>query len=154
MASDLGWGDGMKFWYDEMLGRRFGKLVVLSMAWKNDRGRMQWRCRCDCGEECLAVGAAIVRGRRRSCGCLRRQPRPGRRVNGERKSVPAWVVVDGDQLTVPQAARRAGLCPDVLRNRLCMGWPLEKALTNPVRRKNQTGRGPYQHSAGVPASEA
>lgn len=38
-------------------------------------GSPVWRCRCDCGRECLVTSAQLSRGDRKSCGCLR-HPKP------------------------------------------------------------------------------
>ena len=54
-----------------LLGRRFGKLRVVSYVGNDDRGRPVWRCRCDCGNEVdVARPNLTSREGRRSCGCL------------------------------------------------------------------------------------
>lgn len=51
-------------------GERFGMLVVTGDAGVQDR-RRRWRCRCDCGNECVVSGTDLSSGRRKSCGCMR-----------------------------------------------------------------------------------
>lgn len=59
-------------------GQRFGRLVVLQVGGKTEvsASRPQgWRaaiCRCDCGEIVTAAIPRIVSGKKRSCGCLKR----------------------------------------------------------------------------------
>ncbi len=54
-----------------IIGHRFGRLVVLHMDGRNNRGRFVWKCRCDCGTEKAIAGDSLRRGQSRSCGCLR-----------------------------------------------------------------------------------
>lgn len=47
-------------------GQKFGKLTVLEYV-----GGGQYRCRCECGNICIANGKNIKTGHTSSCGCLR-----------------------------------------------------------------------------------
>lgn len=61
--------------YEDLTGRRFGKLQVLSLAEERDAyGRVQWKCLCDCGNTVVAPAGQLVNGYRRSCGCLSHPP--------------------------------------------------------------------------------
>jgi hypothetical protein len=53
----------------DMIGRRFGRLVVTA-ADKTVGREAFWRCRCDCGGEKVARGCDLRRGSTKSCGCL------------------------------------------------------------------------------------
>lgn len=53
----------------KLLGRRFGKLVVIQSAGSNGYKSM-WKCRCDCGEITTTQGVYLKRGATRSCGCI------------------------------------------------------------------------------------
>lgn len=54
-----------------MVGKRFGRLVVV-LAYPKDRGCVQrWWCRCDCGNNRVVDGSNLRQRRTRSCGCLR-----------------------------------------------------------------------------------
>lgn len=53
----------------DLTGERFGRLVVLERAGKEDK----WKCRCDCGSIVIRRGSDMSRGDTRSCGCLRRE---------------------------------------------------------------------------------
>lgn len=58
----------------DLRGQRFGKLVVESLAGRDRRNLIVWRCKCDCGNETLAKSASlrnkVLRSAKRSCGCL------------------------------------------------------------------------------------
>lgn len=57
--------------YDDLTGKRFGKLKVISVVEERDeKGRVQWNCVCDCGKKIIVSAGQLVRGYRRSCGCL------------------------------------------------------------------------------------
>lgn len=54
-----------------LVGSRFGRLVVSDRA-PNKSARdtnARWNCICDCGNETIAYGQDLRRGKQRSCGC-------------------------------------------------------------------------------------
>lgn len=54
----------------DLVGRRFGRLVVLSYSNMNPK-RAMWRCDCDCGSLIVIDGHSLRKGLTLSCGCLR-----------------------------------------------------------------------------------
>ena len=52
----------------DWVGRRFGKLVVVSYAGR-EKGCHLWRCRCDCGNEVTVRQSNLQDGCSTSCGC-------------------------------------------------------------------------------------
>lgn len=61
--------------YGDLVGQRFGKLVVISRAENyivpSGGSRRRWLCLCDCGETTLAMTDNLKRGRHQSCGSCR-----------------------------------------------------------------------------------
>lgn len=59
----------------DLTGQRFGRLVVICECGRTKRGQVLWKCRCDCGNECVVEGYNLRKRKRptRSCGCLRRE---------------------------------------------------------------------------------
>lgn len=55
----------------DLVGRRFGLLVVVKLAPKSSGGRTQWLCRCDCGSDVVAIGQHLTRPLipKAHCGC-------------------------------------------------------------------------------------
>lgn len=53
------------------IGDPFTRLVVLSYYGKYKKRGDTWNCLCVCGNETLASSTDLVRGDKRSCGCLR-----------------------------------------------------------------------------------
>lgn len=53
----------------KFIGKKFGKLTVLSDAGYNKWGKTSVNVRCDCGNLKICVLSAIIGGNTRSCGC-------------------------------------------------------------------------------------
>ena len=51
----------------DLKGQRFGKLKVIDFAYSN--GTCYWKCRCDCGKDCIVKGTSLRYGSTKSCGC-------------------------------------------------------------------------------------
>lgn len=72
--------------FGPMIGRRYGRLMVVSAAetYVSPKGQTQtrWNCRCDCGNTSTPTRCALNRGTTLSCGCLmdeikrRKKPKP------------------------------------------------------------------------------
>lgn len=54
---------------NNLVGQRFGSLVVISRAGINKEGRATWKCECDCGNMVVVLGRNLLRGNTKSCGC-------------------------------------------------------------------------------------
>lgn len=52
-----------------LIGQRFGKLVVVERTENNRKGNTMWKCQCDCGKTKIALGYDLTHGRTVSCGC-------------------------------------------------------------------------------------
>ncbi len=55
----------------DLVGQKFGRLVVLKYVNNDKCGNARWLCRCDCGNELIIVGGNLVGGYTQSCGCYR-----------------------------------------------------------------------------------
>jgi hypothetical protein len=56
-----------------IVGERFGRLIVLSSSGKDKFGNYKWLCKCDCGNEIITKGIYLKKGETRSCGCLAKE---------------------------------------------------------------------------------
>lgn len=57
-----------------MVGKRFGKLVVLEMAPGYKNGQCSWICQCDCGRITEPIaGSNLRKNITKSCGCYRKE---------------------------------------------------------------------------------
>ena len=69
----------------DLTGQIFGRLTVLGFGgiWNTGKLRKaQWVCRCECGTYMVTVGARLVNGRARSCGCRQRIGKHRETANG------------------------------------------------------------------------
>lgn len=57
----------------EMVGQRFGRLLVTADAPPQTHARRRVICRCDCGNEKLVLATHLRSGDVRSCGCLHKE---------------------------------------------------------------------------------
>lgn len=57
----------------DMIGKKFGRLLVLERAENDKYGNAFWDCKCECGNVVRVKGQSLRRGHTRSCGCLQRE---------------------------------------------------------------------------------
>lgn len=51
------------------IGQRFGRLLVLEEAGRNQLKKVLWKCQCDCGTVVVRPSGDLVTGNSVSCGC-------------------------------------------------------------------------------------
>lgn len=56
---------------DDLTGKRFGKLTVITRHIDKSKQYTLWECKCDCGNTVLVRANMLKHGRTKSCGCLR-----------------------------------------------------------------------------------
>lgn len=56
-----------------MVGKRFGRLIVLAPAGVSTSRLIRWLCQCNCGTEKIIDGGTLRRGHALSCGCYRNE---------------------------------------------------------------------------------
>ena len=54
----------------DLIGTRFGRLVVVAEDSKGTKQRSHWLCKCDCGKTVVVRGSALTSGNTKSCGCI------------------------------------------------------------------------------------
>ena len=57
----------------DILGRRFGRLLVEKHVGSDKHGQAVWECLCDCGTRSAKKSCRLISGQTRSCGCLHRE---------------------------------------------------------------------------------
>lgn len=62
----------------DLVGQRFGRLVVIKRDGVNDprHNNIMWLCRCDCGTKKRILGQSLRNGDTSTCGCTPRWRRP------------------------------------------------------------------------------
>lgn len=80
--------------YEDLTGRRFGKLTVIKKAYErvyNGANRTMWFCKCECGKECYMGEIGLLNGTTTDCGCVakpkaKKQPK----ILGKRRIRNIW----------------------------------------------------------------
>lgn len=55
-----------------IIGKKYGRLIVLELSGRNKEGDAICVCLCECGKTILVAANNVKRGHTKSCGCLRR----------------------------------------------------------------------------------
>ncbi|MFJ7668262.1 hypothetical protein ACIQXI_14280 [Lysinibacillus sp. NPDC097195] len=55
----------------DLIGERFGKLLVIGFKRDTVKGILLWICHCDCGEKTIVKTRDLTSGSKSSCGCLK-----------------------------------------------------------------------------------
>lgn len=65
-----------------LVGKKFGKLLVIAKAENDKNGKSQWRCKCECGTKTIVRANNLLGGYTKSCG----RHKEKRVIHGERKT--------------------------------------------------------------------
>lgn len=57
----------------DLVGKRFGKLLVVEKEIIRKGDSVVWKCLCDCGNKTFVISFNLNKGRTKSCGCLRKE---------------------------------------------------------------------------------
>ena len=77
------------------IGDRYGKLLVCRSNGASKDGKRVWECKCACGMLCDADSSSLVRGKKKSCGCLRPESARNRQLTHGLHGSPAYVSWQG-----------------------------------------------------------
>lgn len=53
-----------------LLGKKYGKLLVIEQLEERKNNKVVWKCKCDCGNTTNVVGTQLTNGNTKSCGCI------------------------------------------------------------------------------------
>lgn len=54
---------------EDLIGKKFNRLTVLSYYGLNKHGQRLWNCSCECGNNTITKTADLKSGKTKSCGC-------------------------------------------------------------------------------------
>ena len=60
-----------KPFYKDLTNKRFGKLIALEKLNRENSRTYLWKCKCDCGNECIKEAQYLLNEDVQSCGCTR-----------------------------------------------------------------------------------
>ena len=55
----------------DIVGQRYGRLVVEKFLYSNENKQCVWQCKCDCGNSTTGTTNQLNSGKKLSCGCLK-----------------------------------------------------------------------------------
>ncbi len=56
----------------DLVGHKYGRLLVLKEVGRTDKQSVLWSCQCDCGEKIDVSADSLRSGNTKSCGCYQR----------------------------------------------------------------------------------
>ncbi len=56
---------------NNLIGQKFGRLIVIQRMDNNKWGNLYWLCKCDCGNEKIVRGSSLQSSNTQSCGCFK-----------------------------------------------------------------------------------
>lgn len=78
-----------------LIGKRFGRWVVLSRAENGKRRGTRWLCQCSCKDktERIIYTNQLLSGDTNSCGCINRERLHNRLINLTGKKFNRWIIL-------------------------------------------------------------
>ena len=91
---------------NNLVGKRFGRLVVLCDSGKRKSREIIWCCKCDCGNKLESRGPNLRLGNTKSCGCLNMERiyKHGDAINGPTRLYRSWIAMKQRCLNVNNIA--------------------------------------------------
>lgn len=96
---------------NELIGKKFSRLTVLSAAEPDARKNRKWLCRCDCGNEKIIYEHNLCRGATKSCGCYLKQSTRNRMSKGWAKIITEDYLIENhikNKLSIREIGRNLG----------------------------------------------
>ena len=62
----------VRYLTERFVGKKFGKLTVVSFSHRNSHSQTYWNCKCACGKTKIVRGCHLLNNATRSCGCGQR----------------------------------------------------------------------------------
>ena len=80
--------------FQDITGKRFGRLTVIERSNNTKHKKARWRCRCTCSSECIVIAGSLTSGRTQSCGCIHNEQMVQRNTNhslSKHSLYPIWL---------------------------------------------------------------
>lgn len=103
---------------ENLVGKKFGRLLVVEKFGKNKHGETLWKCVCDCGNERIICNGNLKRGNYKSCGCYSKEIKT---THGLSKTQIYKVWVDIKRRTNPKNSKCTGNYKK-LSIKMCNEW--------------------------------
>lgn len=96
---------------NELIGKRFGRLIVLEAAEPDITNKRKWLCKCDCGKEKIIYEQSFCRGATKSCGCYSKELSRSRMSKGWAEIITKEFLIENhikNKLSLREIGRQLG----------------------------------------------
>ena len=76
--------------FEDLIGQRFGRLIVIRQEGRTKNKQVKWLCKCDCGNEAVVTTSHLKLGHIKSCGCLLKETTIERNKKRIGENSPRW----------------------------------------------------------------
>ena len=104
---------------EDLIGKRYGRLVVDSYSHCKNNYHF-FKCKCDCGNEKIALKSHIINGATSSCGCLHKETQ-AEKMRKRR----IYYNLFGRQFTIEEIEKELGIHRITFYRRLKQGESVE-----------------------------
>jgi len=66
---------------ENLIDKRFGRLLVKEFYGKNKNNQSLWKCKCDCGNITFVTSSHLMHGHTKSCSCLLKELHESKRLD-------------------------------------------------------------------------
>ena len=73
-------------------GSVFNRLTIISFSHSDKRARKWYNVKCDCGNEKIIMGSAMISGNTKSCGCFGKETRKLKRISNNYSEITAIIL--------------------------------------------------------------
>lgn len=81
--------------YEDLTGKRFSNLEVISENGTNKHGAHMWKCLCDCGSVIICPTQNLTSGNTKSCGCHRKAASRARKTTHGKRFTRLYRIWNG-----------------------------------------------------------
>ena len=140
----------------DMVGQKFNMLIVIERATEKSRnGSILWRCKCDCGNECVRSTSTLHRKNEfHSCGCYNKTIRLDTSIIGKKFGALTVLEYEGDSMWKClcdcgniKSVRRDSLITGNTKSCGCINYSIgEKNIENILRHNNIDFKSQYTNN--------
>lgn len=73
-------------------GSKYNRLTVIEYCYSDIRWRKFYKTKCDCGNERIIMGSAMISGNTKSCGCLGIEIKKSKRISENHSEITAIIL--------------------------------------------------------------
>jgi hypothetical protein len=115
---------------EDYIGKKYGRLTIISFEGRDKNSHIIVKCRCDCGNEYISQFRTIKDGMTKSCGCLKAESNKIKLRDTFDKRYITYISSNKTQSNNQSGVRGVSFCPQ------SGGWLAQITINNKVHRKH------------------